>query len=95
MYDGIAFHLGHRDEVDRYLETQREGNEAKRAAAGAAELLGVVLLLAPVPARLKEWAYAGFAIDLGSALIAHLSVGALVLLLAPRAGHAGEHLTAR
>src|SRR5205085_5675770 len=40
-----------------------------------AKLLGVVLLLAPVPARLKEWAYAGFAITLGSALIAHLSVG--------------------
>ena len=40
-----------------------------------AKLLGVVLLLAPVPARLKEWAYAGFAITLASALIAHLSVG--------------------
>ena len=40
-----------------------------------AKLLGVVLLLAPVPARLKEWAYAGFAINLVSALIAHLSVG--------------------
>jgi hypothetical protein len=40
-----------------------------------AKLLGVVLLLAPVPPRLKEWAYAGFAIDLASALIAHLSVG--------------------
>ena len=40
-----------------------------------AKLLGVVLLLAPAPARLKEWAYAGFAITLGSALIAHLSVG--------------------
>jgi len=40
-----------------------------------AKLIGVVLLLAPVPARLKEWAYAGFAINLGSALIAHLSVG--------------------
>jgi hypothetical protein len=40
-----------------------------------ATLLGVVLLLAPVPARLKEWAYAGFAITLGSALIAHFSVG--------------------
>ena len=33
------------------------------------------MLLAPVPPRLKEWAYAGFAIDLGSALIAHVSVG--------------------
>ena len=34
-----------------------------------------MLLLAPVPARLKEWAYAGFAITLASALIAHLSGG--------------------
>jgi hypothetical protein len=40
-----------------------------------AKLLGVALLLAPVPARLKEWAYAGFAINLASALIAHFSVG--------------------
>ena len=40
-----------------------------------AKLLGVVLLLAPVPARLKEWAYAGFAITLVSALIAHFAVG--------------------
>ncbi len=40
-----------------------------------AKLLGVLLLLAPVPARLKEWVYAGFAINLASALIAHLSVG--------------------
>ena len=35
-----------------------------------ANLLGLVLLLAPVPVRLKEWAYAAFAITLGSALIA-------------------------
>ena len=40
-----------------------------------AKLLGVALLLAPVPARLKEWAYAGFAITLASALIAHFAVG--------------------
>src|SRR5437660_2379791 len=40
-----------------------------------AKLLGLALLLAPVPARLKEWAYAGFAFDLGSALVAHFSVG--------------------
>jgi len=40
-----------------------------------AKLVGVILLLAPVPARLKEWAYAGFAITLASALIAHFSVG--------------------
>jgi hypothetical protein len=40
-----------------------------------AKLLGVVLILAPVPARLKEWGYTGFAIDIGSAVIAHLAVG--------------------
>jgi hypothetical protein len=40
-----------------------------------AKLIGIALLLAPVPVRLKEWAYAGFAINLVSALIAHLSVG--------------------
>ena len=46
-----------------------------RVELSLAKFLGVVLLLAPVPARLKEWAYAGFAITLGSALIAHLAVG--------------------
>jgi hypothetical protein len=46
-----------------------------RVQLSCAKLLGVVLLLAPLPPRLKEWAYAGFAIDLGSALIAHLAVG--------------------
>jgi hypothetical protein len=46
-----------------------------RVELSCAKLLGVVLLLAPVPARLKEWAYAGFAINLASALIAHFSVG--------------------
>jgi hypothetical protein len=41
-----------------------------------AKLAGVVVLLAPMaPARLKEWAYAGFTICLGSAVIAHLAVG--------------------
>ena len=46
-----------------------------RVQLALAKLLGVAVLLAPVPARLKEWAYAGFAFTLGSALIAHLSVG--------------------
>lgn len=40
-----------------------------------AKVVGIVLLVAPVGARLKEWAYAGFAITLGSALIAHVAVG--------------------
>jgi DoxX-like family len=40
-----------------------------------AKFLGVALLFAPVPARLKEWVYAGFAFILVAALVAHLSVG--------------------
>jgi hypothetical protein len=39
------------------------------------KLAGILVLLLPAPDRLKEWAYAGFVITLGSALIAHLSVG--------------------
>jgi hypothetical protein len=46
-----------------------------RVELAVAKLLGIALLLAPAPSRLKEWAYAGFAIDLGSAVIAHLAVG--------------------
>ena len=46
-----------------------------RVELALAKLLGVLLLLAPVPPRLKEWAYAGFAFTLVSALIAHFAVG--------------------
>ncbi len=41
-----------------------------------AKFAGLAALLVPmVPARVKEWAYAGFAITLVSALIAHFAVG--------------------
>ena len=51
-----------------------------------AKLIGVALMLAParvsgsaqrtrIACALREWVYAGFAIDLASALIAHFSVG--------------------
>src|SRR5947208_9402756 len=46
-----------------------------RVELSLAKLLGVALLLAPVPPRMKEWAYCGFAIDVGSAVIAHVAVG--------------------
>ena len=47
-----------------------------RVELSLAKVAGVVALLIPmVPARLKEWAYAGFAINLISALITHLSLG--------------------
>jgi hypothetical protein len=51
-------------------------SHAFRVELSVAKILGVLALLLPlVPARLKEWAYAGFAINLVSALIAHFSVG--------------------
>jgi hypothetical protein len=41
-----------------------------------AKLAGIAALLIPmVPARIKEWAYAGFAITLVSAILAHLAMG--------------------
>jgi DoxX-like family len=46
-----------------------------RLELGWAKLLGVLVLLSPAPVRLKEWAWAGFAIDLGSALVAHFAAG--------------------
>jgi hypothetical protein len=46
-----------------------------RIELSLAKMAGVaMLLLLIVPARLKEWAYAGFAINLVSAVIAHLSI---------------------
>jgi hypothetical protein len=42
---------------------------------GAWKLAGVVVLLAPGLARLKEWATAGFTISLSSAAVAHLAAG--------------------
>jgi putative oxidoreductase len=48
---------------------------AFRVELSSAKVVGVVVLLLPMlPARLKEWAYAGFAINLVSAIIAHLSI---------------------
>jgi len=81
-----------------------------RVELSGAKLLGVVLMLAPVPARLKGLRRLRHQPRLG----AHRpplggrwpggvglggghrrALGALVLLLAPPAGHAGERLTAR
>src|ERR1700728_2112206 len=46
-----------------------------RVELSVAKMLGVLALLIPaIPARAKEWAYAGFAFNLVSALIAHASI---------------------
>ena len=42
---------------------------------GVAKLSGAAALLAPGLARLKEWAYAGFAFDLLGATVSHAAVG--------------------
>jgi hypothetical protein len=59
-------------------------NGAFRYELSLAKLVGVVVLLVPViPARLKEWAYAGFAINLISAVIAHSSISDRRLAFVP------------
>jgi hypothetical protein len=54
-----------------------------RVELAVAKLVGVAALLAPVPARLKEWAYAGFGITFISAIIAHSSVDGPATAVAP------------
>ena len=47
-----------------------------RIELGIAKLLGAIALILPwLPSKIKEFAYAGFAIDFVSAFIAHLSSG--------------------
>jgi hypothetical protein len=46
-----------------------------RIEISLAKIIGTLVLLLPVPPRLKEWTYAGFAIDLISAVIAHVVSG--------------------
>ncbi len=46
-----------------------------RVELAIAKFIGVFVLLAPVPGRVKEWAYAGFVINFISAFIAHLASG--------------------
>jgi putative oxidoreductase len=64
-------------------------NDAFRVELSWAKVAGVAALLVPrIPARgviyvIKEWAYAGFAINLVSALIAHLSISDRPAALAP------------
>jgi len=42
---------------------------------GTAKTLGVVAVLVPGVARVKEWAFAGLTFDVSGALYSHLSVG--------------------
>jgi putative oxidoreductase len=69
-----------------YLAFARLGfpNGAFRFELSLAKVLGVAVLLVPmIPARLKEWAYAGFAINLVSAVIAHASIADRKLAFVP------------
>jgi len=79
-----------------YYELTRQGAEAFvrlgfpdsffRVELSVAKLAGVFVLLIPgIPARVKEWAYAGFAINLVSALITHLALGQGPAFWAPSA----------
>lgn len=46
-----------------------------RIELGILKIIGIILLLAPVPSFMKEWAYAGFTITFVSAFIAHTASG--------------------
>jgi len=46
-----------------------------RLELAVAKVLGVLVLLAPVGPRAKEWAYAGFAFTFVSAFFGHTAVG--------------------
>ena len=50
---------------------------------GVAKLLGTCVLLLPGMARLKEWAYVGFAITVLTATYSHLLTGGGLLALEP------------
>ncbi len=46
-----------------------------RVELGVAKIVGAVALVVPLPRSVKEWTYAGFAISIVSAVIAHTAVG--------------------
>jgi hypothetical protein len=61
--DGVAMmqHLGYGPHVIKFISV--------------AKILGVIVLLVPGYPRLKEWAYAGFVIDLTGAIYSFIAVG--------------------
>jgi hypothetical protein len=61
--DGVAMmqHLGYGPHVIKFISI--------------AKILGVIALLVPGYPRLKEWAYAGFVIDLTGAIYSFIAVG--------------------
>lgn len=46
-----------------------------RVELALAKIAGIVAIVAPLPARVKEWAYAGFTLTLVSAIVAHVAKG--------------------
>ena len=55
-----------------------------RIELGVAQLLGAFAIIFPmVPNRIKEWTYAGFAINFASAIIAHIAVESMLAAIAP------------
>ena len=56
-----------------------------RIELGTAKIIGALVLLIPqIPARLKEWSYAGFGITFISASIAHYNSGdATAMIITP------------
>lgn len=55
-----------------------------RIELGIAKIIGMIILLVPsVPAKIKEWAYAGFGITFLSAIAAHIRIDGVNAAIAP------------
>ena len=55
-----------------------------RIELGIAKIIGLLIMLVPsVPARIKEWAYAGFGITFISAFVAHTAVDGISTAIMP------------
>jgi uncharacterized membrane protein YphA (DoxX/SURF4 family) len=74
LLPGGLFHLLHAEQAVQGIA--RLGYpEHFSTLLGTGKLLGGIILLAPRLPRLKEWAYAGIAINLASAAFAHVAHG--------------------
>lgn len=73
-FSGIMYLSGHPQAVEGFRHLGYP--DYLRTLLGICKVLGAVALLVPfVPRTLREWAYAGFTINLVSAVVSHLAVG--------------------
>lgn len=83
LLPGGFFHLLHAEQAVQGV-AELGYPEHFSTLLGVGKILGVLTILAPGLPRLKEWAYAGIAINLSSAAFAHVAKGSATWhLIAP------------